>query len=1544
MLKMTSVLMGDESLLVQCAEVLVGRGHTIAAIVSGARPVRNWAEARRIAIVDPDGAYDEEMSQLDYDWFFSASNLRMVPNPVWQRARRGAANFHDGPLPRFAGLNAPTWALLAGEKQYGITWHAMTETVDEGDIYVQIAFDVDEHDNALTLNTKCFEAGIDGFVSLVQQIESDTLIPRAQNRLERTYFPKFKLPEAAATLQFDMTSDQIERLFRALDYGGGYANPIALAKVLIAGKAYAIGTLKRDDSVGGGMPGQVIDVVDNAAVIATRDGAVRIADLSDEYGADVNVTSLLARGQKLAALEPDFAADLTALSAGLARGDELFKRKLRTLQDLDLPWFKRDSASAVPARQSLPLPVPPGLAPSAVFAAFLAFLARAASQDAFGVAYSNAELQNRARRFAGYVLPTMPLVGTLSETDTAATLGARIDADLMNLRSKVGQSGDLFARNPDLAAAQLSVGLFEGDSAGENLRGFENAILILTLSADGRFDVIYDGASIDEAGLSSLMSGFQVFLAAFGTAGAGPVVALPMLGEVERNLVLFELNRSERDYDRVSCVHQLIEEAVDRMPDAVALACDGEEISFAELDRRANQVAHALIRLGVRPGALVGLFLARSAELVIAAYAIHKAGAAYVPLDPAYPADRTTMMAQDSGLSVIIINQDLRGSMPQCDATPLEIDAIIGGDLPSERPNLEVAPTELAYVIYTSGSTGRPKGVMIEHRNVVNFFAGMDERIPRDDRRQPVWLAVTSLSFDISVLELFWTLARGFKVVIHMDAARRRAVPKRRAAVAMDFSLFYWGNDDGAGRLKYDLLLKGARFADENGFKAVWTPERHFHAFGGPYPNPAVTGAAVAAVTRNVDIRAGSCVLPLHPPARVAEEWAVVDNLSDGRVGLAFASGWMPEDFVLRPENAPPHNKAALIRDIEVVRKLWRGEAVSFAMAGGKQIPVVTQPRPVQPELPVWVTTAGNPETYREAARLGAHVLTHLLGQSIEELAEKIKIYRDTLKECGRDPADFTVTLMLHTLIGEDREQVRNLAREPMKAYLRSAAALIKQYAWAFPAFKKPQGVSAPLDIDLQSLDAEEMDAILEFAFLRYFEDSGLFGTVADALARVEALKAIGVNEVACLIDYGVASSIVMNALSPLAEVVAQANLGMPGQVDPGRNFGIADLIRHHGVTHMQATPSMMTMIMMSEDDRQALSGVDHLFIGGEPLHSSLLRQIGQATRASVENMYGPTETTIWSSTQRAGLTEGVVPLGRPIANTQLYVLDRHQSPVPVGCPGELYIGGDGVARGYLKRLDLTQERFVSNPFVPGERMYRTGDLVRRDASGTLNFIGRADHQVKVRGYRIELGEIEAQLGLHPGVEEVVVMAREDESNDVRLVAYLRFTAEEVPAAALRVHLAGTLPDFMIPAHFVAMTRFPLTPNAKVDRKALPRPDEKRRASAPVPALSVDAVPTGDLEQGLADAFKQFLGLDRVGSGDNFFTLGGHSLLAVQMHRQLKATLAPSLTITDLFRFPTVGALAEHLNGSSNTSDHLERIADRAAMRRNAINRGSFRA
>jgi acyl carrier protein len=305
--------------------------------------------------------------------------------------------------------------------------------------------------------------------------------------------------------------------------------------------------------------------------------------------------------------------------------------------------------------------------------------------------------------------------------------------------------------------------------------------------------------------------------------------------------------------------------------------------------------------------------------------------------------------------------------------------------------------------------------------------------------------------------------------------------------------------------------------------------------------------------------------------------------------------------------------------------------------------------------------------------------------------------------------------------------------------------------------------------------------------------------------------------------------------------------------------------------------------------------------------------------------MYGPTETTVWSATHRVSGGAAAVPIGRPIANTQLYVLDAQRRPLPIGVPGELYIGGAGVVRGYHQRPELTDERFVADPFAtPGARMYRTGDLVRWSAAGEVEFLGRTDHQVKVRGYRIELGEIDALLLRQHGVREAVVLAREDVPGDVRLVAYVTGKSDE---AALREAARLHLPSYMVPAAFVQLDQLPQTPNGKIDRKALPPPG----AAAGKTARAYVA-PQNDLEAIVVQLWCEVLGTERVGTDDNFFDIGGHSLLVVKLHRRLRAELPVEVALTDLYRFPTVRALVAQLTGGG-ADVAVEQAQDRAALR-----------
>ncbi|MEV4135107.1 amino acid adenylation domain-containing protein [Dactylosporangium sp. NPDC049742] len=387
----------------------------------------------------------------------------------------------------------------------------------------------------------------------------------------------------------------------------------------------------------------------------------------------------------------------------------------------------------------------------------------------------------------------------------------------------------------------------------------------------------------------------------------------------------------------------------------------------------------------------------------------------------------------------------------------------------------------------------------------------------------------------------------------------------------------------------------------------------------------------------------------------------------------------------------------------------------------------------------------------------------------------------------------------------------------------------------------------------------------------------------------------------------------------------------------------LADIIRTERVTTMHFVPSMLQVFLQEPVER--CTSLRRVICSGEALPRDLRDRFMARSPAQLSNLYGPTEAAVdvthW--TCHADEPDGPVPIGRPIANTEIYVLDRLRQLVPTGVAGELYIGGRNLARGYLDRPDLTAEWFVEHPFdhsiegpAAGARLYRTGDLARFRADGAVEFLGRLDHQVKLRGLRIELGEIEAALTGHPQVHEAVVVAREHRPGDLRLVAYLTPDGDTPPSIA---DLVGTLrlrlPEYMVPACFEILAAFPLTASGKVDRNALPEPTGLR------PDLGAQYVaPRDDLEDTIAGLWREILGVERVGMHDSFFDLGGHSLLMARLRTELAARTGHDVSMVELFQHPTVGSLAGHLRRAADEPETaLDDVRERAEHRRRSHHR-----
>jgi non-ribosomal peptide synthetase component F len=704
------------------------------------------------------------------------------------------------------------------------------------------------------------------------------------------------------------------------------------------------------------------------------------------------------------------------------------------------------------------------------------------------------------------------------------------------------------------------------------------------LSFDGsRFDLDFAGRV---AGLMKRL------LHAMAARPGATLAELPRLPARDVRAIA-SFNRTAVQVPAPDCVHECVEAQVDRTPDAVALVCRDQFLTYRELEERANQVAAELAARGVGPDQTVAVFVDRSLETVVGLLGILKAGGAYLPLDPSHPSERTAMMLEDSRPSVVLTVGRLRAALPPVSAQVVVLDAL-GCDRQSRRIRRPVRSDHLAYVIYTSGSTGRPKGVQVEHRNVINFFRGMDEVL---GTTPGVWLALAGISFDISVLELFWTLSRGFTVVVQASFDRISAPPSSARSVS------------GRGR--------------------------------------------------------------------------------------------------------------------------------------------------------------------------GAE----------------------------------------------------------------------------------------------------------------------------------------------------------------------------PGAANESRDFSVPAQIRRHGVTHLQLTPSYVAQLALETEGLEAFAALQHVMVGGEALPAAMVDQLRPYVTGTFRNMYGPTETTIWSTT--ATVTPGQpITIGRPIANTTACIRNLASRPVPIGVAGELLIGGAGVARGYAGRPELTAQRFVHDP-TTGERLYRTGDLAAWRPDGQLVFLGRIDHQVKIRGHRVELGEIDAVIGGHPSVSECITVAQHPASGDLRLVAWVvprpaderprgstagstgepgHLAGENGLAKALRQHAQARLPAYMVPSAIVLLETMPLTPSGKIDRRALASPDAVRSPAGGRPA------PESDCERTIV-AVMQALAGRNVGVNENFFDAGVHSLLLIQASLRLGERLGRPVPIVEMFRHPTARTLAAALAGADADVQALKQSQDRAQRRQDAMRR-----
>ncbi|MEM9921821.1 MAG: MupA/Atu3671 family FMN-dependent luciferase-like monooxygenase, partial [Bacteroidota bacterium] len=1029
-------------------------------------------------------------------------------------------------------------------------------------------------------------------------------------------------------------------------------------------------------------------------------------------------------------------------------------------------------------------------------------------------------------------------------------------------------------------------------NSGSQVSKFDIDIVFQEVGEGLLLNVVFNPDVYEQATIEQLMQHYQQLLQALMVAPQKAVGQIDFLTSTQRSQLLYDFNKTNDEANASKTILDLFEEQARSKPDDVAVIFEDQQLTYKILDQWSTQLSHYLKKCcQLQADDMVAIQLERSEYLPVAMLGIFKAGAAYVPIDPTYPTERIQYVKDDSQCKLCI------------DAQFLKEFQEAQSSLPIDAGHASVSPSDLAYVIYTSGSTGKPKGVMIEHRNLLNFIYGMEEALELGSNDH--LFALTSISFDISILEILYTLSRGIRLHIKSDetdlSGFDQFADKNKRQV--DFSLLFFSSQKTAASDRYKLLFDTVKFADGHDFSAVWLPERHFHEFGGIFPNPAVLGASLASVTEQINIRSGSVVLPLHDSIRVAEDWSVVDNLSNGRVSLSIASGWHSNDFVFKPSNFK-NRQAIMFDQIDELKRLWKGESVRRINGVDQVIDVKIFPRPIQPEIPIWVTSGGNPETFRNAGKIGANVLTHLLGQDVDVLKRNIQVYKESLREYGHDPEKAKISLMLHTYVGEDLDTVKALVREPFVAYLKSSLGLIRNMLKEFSD-------------DIDNIAADDLDNLLDLAFERYWRTSALFGTRKTCRKAVEVLRMIGVTEIACLIDFGLPYEDIINGLEPLNEVRQF--------FEQNKN---ASSVEERPINAMQITPSYLKTLLEDDYSKEFIGSLQHLIVGGESFPQELAQQLADRTTARVTNMYGPTETTIWSTTQviQSGAR---ISVGKPIRNTQIYILDKQMQLCPIGVAGELYIGGAGVARGYWQRPGLTAERFLPNPFdeEANTKIYKTGDLARWTSDGRIIHLGRSDNQVKLNGYRIELEEVENALSQHPAVNNAVVILHADANQNRSLKAFMT-THGETSTDELRQHLSQTLPHYMIPAAFVVLDEIPLTANGKIDRLGLAAIEGDAMASG-----TAYIEPSNQIEEKLVALWSEILEVEKekIGIKNNFFDLGGNSILAIKLLRRVNKDFQAQISLVDLYSESNIARLAQLISGVEKDQQLEEEQLDELA-------------
>jgi len=783
--------MGGQDRLVQCAEILLQKGHRILGIISDDPVVRKWGKENSLLLIAPNDDFLALLKKQPFDLFCSIFNFCKVPKEVLTLPQKYAINFHDSPLPRYAGVHATNWAIMNREAVHGITWHVMTEEMDAGDILKQKKFPVSEGETALSLNAKCYEKSIETFADLIDELAEGRVEPVQQDLRNRTYFGRWKRPHAACVVDWSRSAEEIDGLFRGLDFAT-YPNPLGLPKVSFGNQAIIAKKIHVLESKPREKPGTISQITDDTMIVATASREVSIGQFTSWNGERLSPSSFLATlgldvGDVLPRLESEYAEKITEVNSKLCRHEDFWIERLAKIEPIDIPYARRHPSGGgnkhlLETRVSAPeqelgtwgISEKPG---DFLLTALATYLYRIGGKESFDINYRDIWLQKQLSGTEALFVSYAPIRIEVNGQTRIGDLHRAIQQQIQIMRERGGSyARDLPLRHPSLREAlkqslnnTLQVAIERVQSLSDSVAE-SDAGLTIVIPDDGKESLwLSNNDFLEETAIDRMREQFTVLLNDIRRGQDQSVSSFSILPEKERQMLLTEWRGQDMEFPQVTTLQERFEAQVRKTPDADALVFGTEHLTYRQLNRRANQLAHRLRELGVRPDTLVGLCVERSLEMVVGLLGILKSGGAYVPLDPVYPQERLGFMLQDAQLPVVVVQGNLTGKLPACSPEVLCIQPVspgLGseGSDTNENPASGAKPENVAYVIYTSGSTGKPKGVLVTHGNVSRLFDATDAWFhfgPED-----VWTLFHSYAFDFSVWEIWGALLYGGRLVI----------------------------------------------------------------------------------------------------------------------------------------------------------------------------------------------------------------------------------------------------------------------------------------------------------------------------------------------------------------------------------------------------------------------------------------------------------------------------------------------------------------------------------------------------------------------------------------------------------------------------------------------------------------------------------------------------------------------------------------------------------------------------------------------------------